>query len=180
MVLGYAVGLGAGMGVASGRAVTTLFDKKKGSFTNRTECAAEHMKNDTNFALKTAVVGGAAAYTAIKKPKFVLNIAKELGSAVGKFADKLSNTKIAKHIAPALQKIAEKVGKNPTKAGVIGMVALAGLYLLNTVEKHDYKQGRIDQKYEDAAKIESQTKNVVLKHIEECQPNKCEQYGCFS
>ena len=52
--------------------------------------------------------------------------------------------------------------KNPAKYGAAGVIAAAGLYMLDKLFNYANKQGRIDQKYEDAAKIESSTKNVVL------------------
>ena len=52
--------------------------------------------------------------------------------------------------------------KNPTKAGVVGLSIAAGFYAIDTLMTWANKKGKIDQKYEDAAKIESQTKNIVL------------------
>ena len=34
--------------------------------------------------------------------------------------------------------------------------------MVHVIQKHTYKAGQIDQKYTDAAKIESQTKNIIL------------------
>ena len=45
---------------------------------------------------------------------------------------------------------------------MLGGIALFGGALVHLIAKSSYKSGQIDQKYTDAAKIESQTKNVIL------------------
>lgn len=139
-------------------AVLTMCDKKKGSMTNRFECAKEHLKNDMKSGLKLAVPAAAvagAAYVKYAKPasKAQQVMTKGLGT-IGKALGKVTNK-----VAP---KFAEKIMKNLAKYGAIGLAVAAGVYALDTISSWSNKKGRIDQKYEDAAKIESQTKNVVL------------------
>jgi len=139
-------------------AVMTMCDKKKGSMTNRFECAKEHVKNDVKSGLKlavpTAAVAG-AAYIKYAKPasKAAQLMTKGLGT-IGKCIGKVANK-----VAP---KFAKEIMKNPAKFGAIGLAVAAGGYALDTIFAWANKKGRIDQKYEDAAKIESQTKNIIL------------------
>jgi hypothetical protein len=67
--------------------------------------------------------------------------------------------------------IVEKFLKNPTKAGATVIGTTLGLNLLYAIYKFANNKGKIDQKYDDAAKIESTTKNVILdddKFTEDC------------
>lgn len=132
-----------------------MFDSSKGSMTNRYQCAKEHFKNNFSAALSGAAIGAAGCagiIVAKKQPKIYLKVADKLGKLLGK-----SNT-IAKHIPDALKR--GKVG-----LAVAGAIALTGA-LINAIASHSYKSGQIDQKYTDAAKIESQTKNLVLEQLD--------------
>ncbi len=139
--------------------MSTMLDKNKGSMTNRFDCAKEHVKNDTKTSVKMAVpvaaLAGAAyikhAKPATKMAQVIAKMPKVLGQGIGKFLKALK-----------VNTVAEKVLKNPTKAGVVGLSIAAGFYAIDTLMTWANKKGKIDQKYEDAAKIESQTKNIVL------------------
>jgi len=128
-----------------------LLDRTKGSMTNRYECSKEHLKNNLSTTAKVAgayTLAGAGAYVAIKQPKMYLKVAKKVGDLLGK----------SKFITKKLPDV--------LKRGKIGLAVAAGTAFLvtlgNIIQNHAYKSGQIDQKYTDAAKIESQTKNVVL------------------
>lgn len=147
-------------GLMTGHSVVSLLDTKKGSLTNRAECAKEHFKNDLNLTVKTAL-GGAAVAGVIYKPNIAVNIASTIGSGI---------VKAGKYIANKLPKLGLKdskflkdLAKNPTKLGVAGLVIAGGLFVVDTIAKYANKSGRIDQKYEDTAKIEGSTKNVILR-----------------
>lgn len=152
----------------SAHAVQTLLDSKKGSLTNRLDCAKEHAKNDIKTGVQIGLPTVAVAGAAIAKPSLLSKLAVATGGALGKFASILG--KCIKKIAPkagakassALAKAAGFLGKNAYKAGVVGLVAAGALYVLNKVVNHAEQKGRIDQKYEDAAAIECHTKNIVL------------------
>ena len=149
----------------------TLTDSKKGSLTNRHEAAKEHFKNDLKCELALALPATAAA-GAIISPNTARNIAKTVGTGICKFgryiAKNLKNTKILSNLKN--NKLLMKIVKNPTKLGVLGFAAATVLYLNKVASKYSYNRGKIDQKYEDAAKIESQTKNVVLQATKDLDP----------
>lgn len=135
----------------------TMLDSSKGSITNRALCAKEHAKNDLKTGLKLVTVGAGAvgtAYAAKHSAKFASGLkigATYIGKGIGKLATKLGATKIG-----------AKILANAPKAGLIGVGIAAGAYVLDTVFSYANKAGRIDQKYEDSAKIEKASKNVVL------------------
>ena len=95
----------------------------------------------------------------MKKPEVLTKVATETGKYAGK---------IGKWLASKMPKggfgtgILNKVLKNPTKAGVIGLIAAGGLYVLSAITKHARNDGKIDQKYNDTGAIENATKNLVL------------------
>ncbi|MBQ8459128.1 hypothetical protein IJ541_03380 [bacterium] len=163
MVLGYVAGAGGALGVPLTRTVATLLDSKKGSLTNRAQCAKEHMNNDLNLGLKLSVPA-AAGVVAVCKPDLATKLAAKAGNYITygvKEAVKLFSKGGAKgQIAKAIGYMA----KHPTRTGVAGLALTAGLWVLNSIVNHANKNGRINQKYEDAARIESQTKNVVLEN----------------
>ncbi len=128
----------------------TMFDSTKGSMTNRFECAKEHFKNNLSLIPATTITG-AAAGVAIAAPKFATKVGAK---ATGLVAKALK--------AVGAKGWAAKLMKNPGKYGLIGLGVAAGLWLVNSIQKHAYKSGQIDQKYTDAAAIESTTKNIVL------------------
>lgn len=146
----------------------TMFDSTKGSMTNRYQCAKEHFKNNLNYGLKGAALGaatGGVAYAAYKNPGAVTKLATKVGKLLSKKAKfKLPDGAIGKIIDPKIydKLMQPKYLKKGKAALVLGGVALVGTALLHLVSKFNYKKGQIDQKYTDAAKIESQTKNVIL------------------
>ncbi len=137
----------------------TLTDRTKGSFNNRVNCAAEHIKNDIKTGLPIAGVATAAGIIAYKKPGIAVKAAKSLGELIGK-AGKFVAEKITK--GGFGTGILNKILKNPTKAGAIGLITAGGLWVLNKLFKHSYNAGQIDQKYTDAAILEGQSKNIIL------------------
>ena len=139
-------------------AIMTMVDSKKGSLTNRAQCAKEHIKNDLQTGVQLAVptaglIGAGYIKTKMPTSKAASVLAKGF-SAIGKGLGKIANK-----ISP---KAAEKIMKNPAKYGAAGVIAATGLYILGKLFNYENTKGRIDQKYEDAAKIEATTKNVVL------------------
>ena len=160
--LGYGAA-GATVGVAA-NTIPTLIDSKKGSLTNRVDCAAEKIKNDTSATLKLAVPTAAVAGAAIAKPGLLSKVGMKAAKYLGKGAKALG--KLFKNPSNALTKSISKVlttiQKNPVKYGKIGLAAAAVFYALNTIQKHAYNEGKIEQKYNDTGAIENATKNLVL------------------
>lgn len=142
--------------------VYTMVDKSKGSFTNRTQCAKEHFKNNLAMNTKVAVLAGGSVLAVATKPKLVTTVAAKIGQLAAK--------------VPLLKNIIT----NPTRAGKIGLAAAVGLSLLHVIQKHTYKAGQIDQKYTDAAKIESQTKNIILEQQKLCASDEANCRGLIS
>ena len=129
-----------------GSPVYTFVDGTKGSMTNRTQCAKEHFKNNLKYNLQASALGIAGGVVAFKP-----SIATKLATGVSKLAG-----------AVGLNKMAAAIAKNPKKYGIVGLATAGVIALTSLVQSHAYKAGQIDQKYTDAAAIESQTKNVVL------------------
>ncbi len=146
--------------------VLAFVDSSKGSLTNRFECAKEHAKNNVVASLKLGTAAAAGTYVAIAKPSFATKFAKTVGKGLGKLLSKLGASKVA-----------AKILKNPTKAGAAGLIAAGALWAVNTLSKHCYKAGQIDQKYTDAAAIESTTKNVILDNNRRvCTPEEIKEF----
>lgn len=132
--------------ITMGSPIYTFVDGTKGSMTNRAECAKEHFKNNFKYNLQASALGVAGAAVALKP-----SIATKLATGVSKLAG-----------AVGLNKVAAAIAKNPKKFGLLGLGAAGVIALTSIVQSHAYKSGQIDQKYTDAAAIETQTKNVVL------------------
>lgn len=152
-----AVGVGA-------RVVPTLLDNKKGSLTNRADCAAEKIKNDANATLKLAVPAGVVAGVAAAKPGLLTKMGqagvkylRKGATALGKLFKNPTNA-VTKAIANALNAIK----RAPKKYGKIGLTIAAAAYVLSAITKHARNDGKIDQKYNDTGAIENATKNLVL------------------
>lgn len=140
----------------------TLMDGSKGSLTNRHQCGVEHFKNDLKAELALAIPGAAAIYAGCKTPQVTNKIAKSVGDSI-------------KFVVKKFPKVSDGISKiNPTKLGKWGLLATGALYLVGVIANYANNLGRINQKYEDAAKIESQTKNVVLDDNKKCQQNYAE------
>lgn len=157
-------GLGLGATSLGYRTVTSLTDSKKGSLTNRADCAAEKIKNDTSATLKLAVPTAAVAGAAIAKPGLLSKIGqagvkylREGAKALGKLFKNPTNA-VTKAISSALNAIK----RAPKKYGKIGLAIAAGAYVLNVLTKHARNDGKIEQKYNDTGAIENATKNLVL------------------
>ncbi len=139
----------------------TLMDGSKGSLTNRHQCGVEHVQNDLKTELGLAIPA-AAAYAGYKNPEVTNKAAKAIGDGI-------------KFIAKKVPKISEHLNKlTSTKLGKLGLLAAGAVYIVGLIANYANKVGRINQKYEDAAKIESQTKNVVLDNAKKVEPNYAE------
>lgn len=166
------------LGVAIPHYVQTLTDTNKGSLTNRHQAAKEHFKNDLKFGYSIAIPTAAVTVAAMARPGLITKVATKSGTMAAKVLDKIATIlpKKVTSLKDGITKLANTIMKNPKKAGLIGLGIVGVSYLLNRGAKYANKAGRIDQKYEDAAKIESQTKNVVLegkneKAVETIKPN---------
>jgi hypothetical protein len=152
------------------RIATTMTDSTKGSFTNRTQCTKEHIKNDCKATLKLGLVGGGVAATAIN-PSFTEKVATYVGKVFAKIysgaAKLVGMTKLKNgSLAEYLTKVSEFTTKNAKKAGLVGLAATGVALVASALVKHAYKEGQIDQKYTDAAKIEAKSKNIILEQEE--------------
>lgn len=154
LVLGAAVS-----GFGTYRVASSLCDKNKGSLTNRIDCTAEKVKNDASLGLKLGVPVGVGLVANKVKPGILGKVGTKCAEYLGKVAAKLA-AKFPK--AGLLTKVTTAISKNPMKYGIIGLVAGTGLYALNALLDHANKDGKIDQKYNDAAALENMSKNVVL------------------
>lgn len=150
---------GATIGVL-GTGVSRLFDSKKGSLTNRKECAMEHIKNDFNFMAKAGTVIGGSALAVNLAPKTTSKILGTVGKGIRKVVEFIGK----KAKSPKVANMVNYMAKHPVRAGAAGLALAGGLYLFNSLFKNVMETGKIDQKYDDAAKIESQTKNIVLQN----------------
>lgn len=149
------------VGFATVHYFKTLADTNKGSLTNRNACAKEHLKNDLKFEMQLAVPA-AGALIAYKNPRSANAVASGVGNVAANFVRGLGHLIKNTKIGNKLINIANKIAKNPARAGKFGIFALVAAVISKIIAKYANKMGHINQKYEDAAKIESQTKNVVL------------------
>lgn len=157
-------GLGLGAVGVPARVIPTLLDNKKGSLTNRADCAAEKIKNDANATLKLVVPAGVVAGVAATKPGLLTKMGqtgvkylRKGATALGKLFKNPTNA-VTKAIANALNAIK----RAPKKYGKIGLTIAAAAYVLSAITKHARNDGKIDQKYNDTGAIENATKNLVL------------------
>ncbi len=134
--------------------IAVMVDGTKGSLTNRAECAKEHFKNNLKANLNYALIGTTAG-AAIAFPKQTNKVAAKVGTALGEVSGKMGS-KIAN------SKIAQTIIKHPAKAGKFAFLAVGLGYLMNTIQKHAFKAGQIDQKYTDTAALESHSKKIIL------------------
>lgn len=144
-----------GASAIAAHGVATLFDNNKGSLTNRSESAKEHLKNDLIFGAQVGAIGIAAK--TLNHTKAGKIVATGLGKLMGKTVNGISH--LVKKCGSSL---GDKLLKNPTKAGALGIATALLLNGMYAFYKFANNKGKIDQKYEDAAKIESTTKNVIL------------------
>ena len=140
------------------RVAGTFVDSNKDSINNRSDCAGEHIKNNTkSFLYGTAVAGSAAGvtYAAFKNEKVADGIIKGLKSVRDVMSKNKYTGKVAGWITKALSSL--------PKAGKIGVIAAAiaapVLYLID--HQNTYKAGQIDQKYTDKATVDSQLDNFI-------------------
>ena len=144
--------------VAPNYSAGVLFDSKKGSIENRLECGAEHIKNNAQAALKTALVGTTAAgltYAVHKNAKAAQYAQKGMKAVQGLLNKNKTGAKVAGKIAHFLSKFS-----TAGKVGVItAAIALPILAYINN--QHTYKAGQIDQKYNDRAAVQNQLDNFI-------------------
>lgn len=160
MVAGLLPIAGVGTLGLGGRVINTLADKKKGDISNKLNCLSDHIQNDSQAGLALGVPTGIVAGTAIAKPSVLTKLANATGKVIGKLG-----TFIQKHITKSgltENGFLTKILKNPTKAGAIGLIGAGVAYALNVITKHSEKAGRIDQLYEDKAKLEAASKTTLL------------------
>lgn len=145
-------------------ALSPMVDKNKGDFSNRTNCAGAHIKNNVQTLAQDAVVIGGTAVgirAAAKQSKFA-NIIGNFGKTVAKgYRTWLENIGLANN--KGIQKLIQKFKNLPAaNKGAVGTVAALGLAALSFIGcKHIYKSGQIDQKYTDKAKIEKHQQDVL-------------------
>ena len=126
--------------------LTPYYSNEKGDIANRIQCAAEQTKNATVTGIQAgAVIGATTAlgYIAKKCPK----VAEFLGKGIGK----------ALELLPGKTKIISAVKNASPKT-----LAPAAALLSYVLSKGIYQTGQIDQKYTDAAKVESREKGYLL------------------
>jgi hypothetical protein len=149
------------------RIATTMADSTKGSVTNKTQCTKEHIKNDAKTLLTIGVPAAAVGVAMVKKPDIGEKLALYAGKTMAKVYSgaakllgktKLKNTKVLN----TLITMGENTAKNAKKAGHIGLTAAGIAFVGTTLIKHAFKEGQIDQKYTDSAKIEAKSKNIIL------------------
>lgn len=154
-------------GILCSSPVLTMFDSSKGSITNRYDCAKEHFKNNFKTTAEVALVAGGAGLLAAKKPKVVIVAGTKIASACGKFISKSPKA------LDLFRKAASKF--RGVKLNRLGLLVAAGA-ALGIILKGVFKSGQIDQKYTDSAKIESETKNIVLEKPRKCTPEDIREY----
>ena len=171
-----------------GGVFTPLVAKDKGDINNRAKCAgAQLVNNAQTLASDVVVLGGtgAAAYGIQKSGKF----AKVLSKPVDFFANILGKLSIKMRLkemhrlgldrkttgdtikifskrlrfCDQLADVTKAIKSAPAKVKAMvtlgyGVLVPALTYI---VGKHYYKQGQIDQKYTDRAKVERHTTNVI-------------------
>jgi hypothetical protein len=131
-------------------ALAPLADSKKGPFENRIRCTGEHMGNNIKANLATtATIGGAVGIStlAAKYPS-VANALKIPVDFVKNGISNLLSGSGGKAVKEAFSTGLEFVKNSPTAVKIA-----APLILLGIMFKNYYNAGKIDQKYEDRAKV---------------------------
>ena len=164
------VAVGTGVGLMGIVLANPLTDKTKCSKENKIAFVKEYARNGLLLDAKLGIVGGTTAYLVTKKPGLVANIATKVANYALKAGKAISNflTK-GKGFGTG---ILDKIAKNPTKAGKIAGAVALGLWTINTIAKHIFKAGQIDQKYSDKALAEAVAKNVVFDLPPKCSPEE--------
>ncbi len=159
-----------------------LVDPRKGDLKNRAACAGETALNNIQTNLQaTGVAAGTAlavdtfagnkvatSFIAKKFPK-VAEFGKKVASKTVDFAKKLLDSPTGKKITEKAAGIASKVATKFPGIAEVGKKAIAflkenkktaiiaagAMALLAIVQKQAHKDGRIEQKYEDKAKLDA-------------------------
>lgn len=172
-------------GYGNSPAFTSMFDSSKGSFKNRVDCTVQRLANTARGTVEVGALG-AATYGGYK---LISNLPASktltsLNGKVTKFVEKGANifSKAAKWLksgskdAKGFSKLAGKALSTVTNGaekalkfvaglsgkqkalGALGLAAAAALIGLE--RKHAFKEGQIDQKYTDKAKIDAAKDNL--------------------
>ena len=130
--------------------LTTLFDSRKGNMGNRVECATEKYKERLKATAPLFVASAATGVAIGVKPDLAVKTAKAVGTGISKLIGKLPET--LKN-----SKVLTTVAKNPITAGAVAIgMGVLGI-ITHISNKLSYTEGRIDQKYEDKAKLQGLT-----------------------
>lgn len=137
------------------RPAGALFDKKKGPMSNRVQaCAAQYVNKLKTRVEQTAVVGGGVALTALaaKYPTFKKALDKPFQMIANGFKKVVAGspklTTVVTSLKAGAGKILPHIKNAPLLAKIGVPVALALVILSRT-----FKQGQIDQKYNDRARL---------------------------
>ena len=147
-----------------GPAVSSMVAKDKGDISNRAQCAKDQLVNNVKtLAADTVVLSGAAGVTALagKKPTKFAALFDKLNKKLAKWTPK---NKIGESYKNAFKKIASKCKNPKAKAAalVATFVALPAMGLISYINhRHSYREGQIDQKYTDKARLEKQGRNLI-------------------
>ncbi len=135
----------------------------EGDITNKAKAVGEQAKNSLIYGTATAATGvatiAAAKLTAKYNPvkdtlvEIVDGTAKTTGKGIAKLFPKLK---------PALQKMGKDFAKIPGFAKAVGAIMLAGSSLMSIITcQRLYNSGKIDQKYEDIAKLKNKATQTL-------------------
>ncbi len=158
--------------MAGVHAAQTMNANDKGSLVNRTKCAGEHLKNDLKTGLKVGLVStltAGAGMAAYHSPAACVKVTGKAGQGVatiGKWLGKLNLGKTFAKAANNLEKFGGKIMEKAPKYGKFAVLAGIGVLAMSAftriAKKQGYNEGKIDQKYEDNAKIEKMTGSIVV------------------
>ncbi len=174
--------------VALGPAVSSMVAKDKGDVSNRANCAKEQLGNNIKtLAADTVVlssVGGAAVLAdknANKLEKLFDNIVNKFNlkrkpprsraeKTIDGFSKTVNKSKLIKkptfksRMRDNIINLVEKCKTPKAKAAALfaTFVALPAMGLISYINhRHSYREGQIDQKYTDKAKLEKQGRNLI-------------------
>ena len=146
-----------------GGPVASMVAKDKGDISNRAQCAKEQLVNNVKtLAADTVVLSGVGGATAlaVKKPNKLAKIYDGIRNSMnfhradGKF-DKVKN-----YIDDIMRKC--KTPKAKAAALLATFVVLPAMGLISYINhRHSYREGQIDQKYTDKARLENQGKKLI-------------------
>lgn len=147
--------------VASSPVLTAI--TTEGDITNKAKAAGDQLKNNIVYGTAAAATGVAtvaathltAKYNPVKDTlvKIVDGTAKTTGKGLAKLFPKLK---------PALQKVGKDFAKIPGLAKAVGAIMMAGSSLISIIaHQRIYNSGKIDQKYENLAKLKNKATQTL-------------------